>query len=72
MPSLGGWVAKPFVISPLVRMEITFTGPSYGDGVTNLPFVERIDGRAIAFTSDDFIKAFESFNAIQFFTIVVR
>lgn len=67
-----GWVAKPFVISPPVRTEITFTDPSYADGVANLPFVERVDGRTIAFTSDDFIKAFESFNAIQFLAGVVR
>jgi D-amino peptidase len=65
-------VAKPFAISPPVRTEITFTDPSYADGVANLPFVERIDGRTIAFTSDDFIKAFESFNAIQFLSGVVR
>jgi D-amino peptidase len=64
--------AKPFVISPPVRTEIVFTDPSYADGIANLPFVKRIDGRTIAFATDDFIKAFESFNAIQFLAGVAR
>ena len=63
---------KPFVVNPPVRTEISFTDPSYADTVGNLPFVERIDGRTIAFTGSNMIQAFELFNAIQFLSGVVR
>ncbi|MBO3803392.1 MAG: M55 family metallopeptidase [Candidatus Brockarchaeota archaeon] len=68
----GGSPPKPFKIIPPVRAEITFTDPSYADGVSNIPSVERIDGRRIAFAAPDMIEAFELFNAIQFLAGVVR
>lgn len=63
---------KPFKIKSPVRTEITFTDPSYADCVSNMPFVERIDGRKIAFKAPDMIQSFELFNSIQFLAGVVR
>jgi D-aminopeptidase len=37
-----------------------------------MPFVERIDGRKIAFKAPDMIQSFELFNSIQFLAGVVR
>jgi len=70
--SIGGSAAKPFIIEPLVKTEVVFTDPSYADCVSDMPFVERVDGRTIAFTSANIIQAFELFNAIQFLAGVVR
>ena len=58
---------KPFVIKPPVRTEVVFVDPSCADNLEYLPFIERIDGRAIAFTTDDFTEAFELFNMMQFY-----
>jgi len=69
--SAGGSAAKPFTIEPPVRTEVAFTDPSYADSVSYMPFVERVDGRTITFTSADIIQAFELFNAIQFLAGVI-
>ena len=58
--------AKPFVIAPPVRVEMTFTHPGMADAVTDMPFVERLDGRTIAFTGEDFAGASELCKAIRF------
>lgn len=63
---------SPFVIGPPVRTEVTFIDPSYADTVASLPFVERVDGCTVAFTADDFIKAFEFFNGLHFLARVFR
>jgi len=70
--SANGSTAKPFTIEPPVRTEVTFTDPSYADCVSDMPFVERVDGRTITYKSADIIQAFELFNAIQFLAGVVR
>jgi len=70
--SVGGSALKPFTVKPPVRTDVTFTDPSYADGVANMPFIQRLDGRTITFTSTDVIHAFELFNAIQFLAGVVR
>lgn len=59
--------AKPFVIEPPVRAEVVFIDPSCADNLEHLPFIERIDGRTIAFTTGDFAEAFELFNMVQFY-----
>jgi len=59
--------AKPFVIDPPIRTEIVFVDPTCADNLEYLPFVERVDGRTIAFTTADFIEAFELFNMAQFY-----
>lgn len=57
----------PFVIEPPVCGEVVFTNPNCADNLEYLPFIERIDGRTITFTADDFIAAFELFNMVQFY-----
>lgn len=58
--------ARPFAIEPPVRTEITFTDPSYADNIACLPFVERLHGRTVAFTADDYLQAFEMFNPLHY------
>jgi len=57
---------RPIVIRPPVRVELTFTEPSLADIASYPPFVERVDGRTVAFTAPDFIQAFELFNAVRY------
>ena len=59
--------AKPFVIEPPICTQIVFANPSHADNLEYLPFVERIDGRTVEFTTGDFIEAFELFNMMQFY-----
>ena len=59
--------AKPFVIKPPIHTQVVFANPSYVDNLEHLPFIERIDGRTMAFTTEDFIEAFELFNMAQFY-----
>lgn len=63
---------QPFVIEPPVRCEVVFTDPSYPDTLTYLPFVERVDGRTIAFEAETMPEAFELFNALHFLAGKVR
>ena len=63
---------KPFTFAGTVTVEVVFTHPSYADTVENLDFVTRVNGRTIRFEGDDFIKAFERFNALHFLAGVVR
>jgi D-amino peptidase len=58
---------KPFVIEPPIRAEVVFIDPTCADNLEHLPFVERLDGRTLAFTASDFVDAFELFNMIQFY-----
>ena len=64
--------ARPFVIQPPVRGEITFVEPSYADNIAFLPFVERRDGRTVSFEADDYLQAFEMFNALHFLAGIRR
>jgi D-aminopeptidase len=57
--------AKPFVIEPPIRAEIVFIDPSCADNLEYLPFIERVDGRTVAYTTEDFIEAFELFYMLQ-------
>jgi len=63
---------EPFVISGPVTVEVTFVDPSYADTVENLDFVERVDGRTISLEGEDFLRAFERFDALHFLAPVVR
>mgnify|MGYP001120371856 CR=1 FL=1 len=58
---------KPFVIKPPIRTEVVFVDPTCADNLEHLPFIERIDGRTVAFTAETFIAAFELFNMVQFY-----
>jgi len=57
--------AEPFVIEPPIRTEIVFIDPTCADNLEYLPFVERVDGRTIAYTTDDLIGAFELYYMLQ-------
>jgi D-amino peptidase len=63
---------KPFVIKPPVCTQVVFVNPNYADNLEHLPFIERIDGRTITFTANDFIEAFELFNMAQFYGGIVK
>ena len=64
--------AKPFVIEPPVRTEVVFIDPGLADNLEHLPFIERIDGCTVPFTTDDFLEAFELFNMAQFYAGSVK
>lgn len=55
---------SPFVFKPPIETDVTYIDPSYADAVTNLPFVERVDGCRIRLVSDDYLEAFEIFDAL--------
>ena len=63
---------RPFVIKPPVCTQVVFANPSYADNLEHLPFIERIDGRTVTFTAEDFITAFELFNMAQFYAGSVK
>jgi D-amino peptidase len=63
---------KPFVFGGPVTAEVVFTDPSYADTLEQLDFVTRVEGRTIRLESEDFLKAFERFNALHFLAPVVR
>jgi D-amino peptidase len=63
---------KPLVFKPPIHVEVTFIDPTYADNLEYLHFIERLDGCNISFTADDFIKAFEMFNMVQFYGGRVR
>jgi D-aminopeptidase len=49
-----------------------FTDPSYADTIEHLDFVTRMDGRTVRFQGDDFLRAFERFNALHFLAPQVK
>ena len=63
---------KPFVFDGPVTVQVTFIDPSYADTVEHLDFVIRVDGRTIRLEAEDFLQAFERFNALHFLAPVVR
>jgi len=63
---------SPFVFPGPVTVEVTFTDPSYADTVEHLDFVTRVDGRTVRLEGEDFLRAFERFNALHFLASVVR
>jgi len=54
----------PFTFEPPIRAEIAFINPTQADAVSYLPFVERVNGCTVRFESDNFLKAFELFDAL--------
>jgi D-amino peptidase len=61
-----------FVINGSVMVQVTFVDPSYADTVEHLDFVTRVDGRTIRLEGEDFLQAFERFDALHFLAPVVR
>jgi D-amino peptidase len=63
---------RPFTFAGPVTAQVTFIDPSYADALEPLDFVTRVDGRTITLRGDDYVKAFERFNALHFLAPVVR
>ena len=63
---------EPFVFDRPVTVEVVFIDPSYDDSLEHLDFVTRMDGTTIRLVADDYLKAFERFNALHFLASVVR
>jgi D-amino peptidase len=63
---------EPFVFEGPVTAQVVFVAPSYADTLEHLDFVTRVDGRTIRVEGEDFVKAFERFNALHFLAGSVR
>ena len=63
---------KPFAFGGRVTCRVVFTDPSCADTVEHLDFVTRVDGRTVETEGEDFLQAFERFNALHFLAPVVR
>jgi D-amino peptidase len=63
---------QTFVFEEPVTAEVVFTDPSYADALEPLDFVQRVDGRTIRLQAQDYLQAFERFNALHFLAPVVR
>jgi D-amino peptidase len=63
---------RPYTFEGSVTAEVVFTDPSYADTLEHLDFVERVDGRTIRVVAEDYLRAFERFNALHFLAPVVR
>ena len=63
---------SPFTIEPPVHVEVTFIDPSYADTVCFLPFVERVDGRTVAYDAEDFLYAVKIFDGFRFLSTALR
>jgi len=61
-----------FVFDAPVSVQVTFVDPSYADAVEHLDSVERLDGRTIRLEAQDYLKAFERFDALRFLAGVVQ
>ena len=63
---------KPFAFDGPVVTEVVFIDPSYADALEYLDFVTRVDGRTVRFEAENYLSAFERFNALHFLAPVVR
>jgi D-aminopeptidase len=63
---------KPFVVEGPVTVQVVFTDPSSVDPLEHLDFVTRVDGRTIRLEGEDFIRAFERFDALHFLAKLSR
>ena len=63
---------RPFTVAGPVTVEITWSDPALADGVENLDFVTRLDGRTVRIEGEDFVKAFHRFMALHFLAPVVK
>ena len=58
---------KPFAIQPPVRVEITFTNPSFADALCDFPGAQRLDGCTVVHEgAPDFLAAFGWFSSAHF------
>jgi len=63
---------RPFTFDGRVTCRVVFTDPSYADTIEHLDFVARVDGRTAEFEGEDYLQAFERFNALHFLAPTVR
>jgi D-amino peptidase len=63
---------RPFAFAGPVTAEVVFVDPSYADTLEHLDFVQRVDGRTIRVQAEDYLQAFERFNALHFLAPAVR
>jgi len=57
---------QPLVIESPIHVEVTFADPSYADTVCFLPFVDRIDGRTVAYDAPNLLYAMKIFDGFRF------
>ena len=63
---------EPFAFSSPVTVQVMFINPAYADTLEHLDFVTRVDGVTISLEGEDFLKAFERFNALHFLSSIVH
>jgi D-amino peptidase len=63
---------NPFALNGPIMVQVVFVDPSYADTVEHLDFVTRADGRTIRLEGEDFLRAFERFDALHFLAPAVR
>ncbi|MFQ6042108.1 MAG: M55 family metallopeptidase [Candidatus Poribacteria bacterium] len=63
---------QAFVIEPPIHVEVTFTDPSYADTICFLPFVNRVDGRTVAYDAPNLIYAMKIFDGFRFLSTAIR
>mgnify|MGYP006297184503 FL=1 len=54
---------RAHVVEPPVNFRIRFTDAKRADAASFIPTAERIDGKTIVITNDDYIKAYHGFIA---------
>ena len=54
---------KPFSFDPPIKFDVRFTNAGMADAVEFMPSANRIDGKTIRFTLNDYIEAFGAFRA---------
>jgi D-amino peptidase len=57
---------KPFTFKDPIAVQIKFFNSLMADAVVFMPFIERIGGRAVGFSMDDYLKAFRAMRASIF------
>lgn len=57
---------KSFTFKDPIAVQIQFSNSLMADAVVFMPFIERIGGRAVGFTMDDYLKAFRAMRASIF------
>jgi D-amino peptidase len=57
---------KPFTFKPPIRVLVKYGNSLMADAIEFMPLAERVDGRTIGFTLDDYLKAFGALRASIF------
>lgn len=55
---------RPFRFEGKVDLRVGFTTASAADRAEHIPGVERVNGRTVRFSANDFIEAFRAFNTM--------